>query len=102
MQKIKDVLGLHLAGGVTSRRQLARIIGCGKTAVSGCLRRAHVAGLRQWPAVECLDEQELERRLHPNQANTQLEGRRPRPELDWSEVRAELARRDHHVTLALL
>jgi transposase len=102
MQKIKDVLRLHLAGGVTSRRQLARIVGCSKTAVSDCLRRAHVAGLSHWPAVEGLDEEELERRLYPSQANTQLKGRRPRPEPDWSEVRAELARRDHHVTLALL
>lgn len=102
MQKIKDVLRLHLAGGVTSRRQLARIVGCSKMAVSDCLRRAHVAGLSQWPAVESLDEEELERRLYPSQANTQLKGRRPRPEPDWGEVRAELARRDHHVTLALL
>ena len=28
MQKIKDLLRLHLAGGVTSRRQLAQIVGC--------------------------------------------------------------------------
>ncbi len=55
-----------------------------------------------WRAVEGLDEEELERQLYPSQTNTQLKGRRPRPEPDWSEVRAELARRDHHVTLALL
>ena len=51
MQKIKDVLRLHLAGGVTSRRQLARIVGCGKTAVSDCLRRAQVTGLTDWAVV---------------------------------------------------
>ena len=44
MQKIKDVLRLHLAGGVTSRRQLALVVGCSKTAISDCLRRAQVAG----------------------------------------------------------
>src|SRR5687767_3522304 len=38
MRKIKDVLRLHLVGGVTSRRQLARTVGCGKSAVSECLR----------------------------------------------------------------
>ena len=59
MQKIKDVLRLHLAGGVTSRRQLALVVGCGKTAVSDCLRRAQVAGLTDWPAVAALDEGEL-------------------------------------------
>ncbi|HEX5206159.1 MAG TPA: IS21 family transposase [Steroidobacteraceae bacterium] len=102
MQKIKDLLRLHLAGGVMSRRQLARIAGCSKTAVSDCLRRAHVAGLSDWLAVEGLDEEELERRLYPSQANTKLKGRRPRPLPDWAEIRAELARRDHQVTLALL
>ncbi|HEX4025634.1 MAG TPA: hypothetical protein VHX52_13175 [Steroidobacteraceae bacterium] len=33
MQKIKDVLRLHLLGGMSSRRQLARAVGCGKSAV---------------------------------------------------------------------
>ena len=65
MQKIKDLLRLHLAGGVTSRRQLAQIVGCGKTAVSDCLRRAQVAGLTDWPVVAALDEGELEARLYP-------------------------------------
>lgn len=102
MQKIKDVLRLHLAGGVTSRRQLALVVGCSKTAVSDCLRRAHVAGLMDWAAVAELDEGELEKRLYPSQANSKLKGRRMRPAPDWAEIRAELARRDHHVTLALL
>ena len=34
MQKIKDVLRLHLLGGVSSCRQLARAAGCGKSAVA--------------------------------------------------------------------
>jgi hypothetical protein len=58
MRKIKDLLRLHLLGGVGSCRQLARAAGCGKTAVSDCLRRAAVAGLRDWEAVEPLDEDE--------------------------------------------
>jgi hypothetical protein len=29
LRKIKDVLRLHLVGGVASRRQLARAVGCG-------------------------------------------------------------------------
>ena len=102
MQKIKDVLRLHLAGGVTSRRQLALVVGCGKTAVSDCLRRAQVAGLTDWPAVAALDEGELEARLYPSQVDSKLKGQRLRPAPDWAEIRAELARRDHQVTLALL
>jgi len=102
MQKIKDVLRLHLAGGVTSRRQLALVVGSGKSAVSDCLRRANVAGLTDWPAIAALDEGELEARLYPSQADSKLKGRRLRPAPDWAELRAELARRDHQVTLALL
>jgi transposase len=102
MRKIKDLLRLSLVGGMTSRRQLAQAVGCSKTAVSDCLRRAVVAGLADWEAVTGLDEEELERRLYPSQSNSKLKARRPRPAPDWAEVRTELARRDHHVTLALL
>lgn len=46
MKKIKDILRLHLVGGVISRRrQLAHAVGCGKSAVSDCLHRAAAAGL---------------------------------------------------------
>jgi hypothetical protein len=65
MQKIKDVLRLHLLGGVSSCRQLARAAGCGKSAVADCLRRARVANLNDWASVAELDEGELSRRLYP-------------------------------------
>jgi transposase len=101
MRKIKDVLRLHLVGGVTSRRQLARAAGCGKTAAWECLRRASAAGLKRWEDVEGLDEEELERQLYPAlSAAPARESVRPMP--DWTKVREELARRDHQVTLALL
>jgi transposase len=100
MRRIKDVLRLHLVGGVTSRRQLARTVGCGKSAVSECLRRAAAAGLDRWETIAALDETELERRLYP--AVTVPITRKPRPLPDWTKIREELARRDHQVTLALL
>jgi hypothetical protein len=57
MQKIKDVLRMHLLGGVGSCRQLARVVGCGKSAVADCLRRAKVANLSTWaysrPSTSC-------------------------------------------------
>jgi len=40
MQKIKTFCACTWRAGLTSRRQLARIAGCSKTAVSDCLRRA--------------------------------------------------------------
>jgi hypothetical protein len=56
MRTIKEILRLHLVGGVSSRRQLARAVGCGKTAISECLRRAAAAGLTDWEAIAELDE----------------------------------------------
>ena len=44
----------------------------------------------------------LERQPYPSQAKLQLKGPRPRPEPDWSEIRSELARRDHPMTPAVL
>ena len=61
MQKINDVLRLHLVGGIDSRRQIARAVGCGKSAVSDCLRRA---GLSAWAQIAELDELELARKLY--------------------------------------
>src|SRR5450631_3340862 len=102
MQKIKDVLRLCLAGGVTSCRQLGRAVGCGKSAVSDCLRRAKVAGLLDWSQVVDLDETELARRLYPSAGGASTRALAPRPLPDWTKVREELARRDHQITLALL
>ena len=55
MRKTREILRLHLVGGVASRRQVARAMGCSKTAVSDCLRRAAAAGLSAWEAIEALD-----------------------------------------------
>jgi transposase len=103
VKKIKDLLRLHLVGGVSSCRQLGRAVGCSKTAVSDCLHRAAAAGLNAWEAITALDEAQLQKRLYPSAR----EGGAPprsvqRPLPDWPKVREELARRDHQVTLALL
>lgn len=101
MRKTKDILRLHLLAGVTSYRQIGRAVGCGKTAVAECLRRASAAGLTNWVLVDGLDEDELEQRLYP--ATTKPSPKPPsRPLPDWAWVREELARRDHKVTLMLL
>jgi transposase len=100
MRKIKDVLRIHLLAPRTSARQIARAVGCGKTAASDCLRRAAAAGLRTWETVVDLDEDELEQRLYPRSSKPVAASVRPLP--DWNSVREELARRDHKMTLALL
>ncbi|MDA8363904.1 MAG: hypothetical protein M0Z84_08830 [Gammaproteobacteria bacterium] len=100
MRHIKSILRLHFAGGIDSRRNIARAVGVSKTAVADCLKRAAAAGMSTWAAVEPLDEDALERRLYPACAPSRATRARPVP--DWAAVRAELARRDHKVTLALL
>jgi hypothetical protein len=66
VRKIKDLLRVHLVGGVNSRHQLGRAIGCSKTAASDCLRRAAVTSLTSWEVITELDETELEKRLYPS------------------------------------
>ena len=103
VRKIKDLLRLHLVGGMDSCRQLGRAVGCSKTAASDCLRRATAAGLTNWEVIADLDEEELEKQLYPSARDGGAPPRtvlRPLP--DWAKVREELARRDHQVTLALL
>jgi hypothetical protein len=91
MSKIKDILRLHLLGGVTSCRRIGRAVGCGKTAVSTCLQRAAEAGLRSWEAVKGLDEEELQRRLYRTAAAARpAPVRRERPLPDWLRNREEL------------
>jgi len=100
MRKIKEILRLRLLGGIAGARRIGLAVGCGKTAVAECLRRAVAAGLTDWAAVEALDETALEQRLYPAKCGVRLPRQRPVP--DWARIREELARRDHQVTLALL
>jgi transposase len=104
MHTIKDILRLHLLGGVTSCRRIGRAVGCGKTAVAECLQRAAAAGLASWETVAGLEEDALEAQLYPkslpSKSTTPATKSRPLP--DWARVREELARRDHKVTLMLL
>jgi transposase len=100
MRKIREVLKLHWKGGVTSGRAIARAVDCGRTSVQELLQRAQAAGLRSWEDVERLDEEALEKLLYPNAPGVRGQEARALP--DWSKIREQLARRDHHVTLALL
>jgi hypothetical protein len=43
MRKIKEILWLRLLGGVGGARRIGLSVGCGKTAVAECLRRATAA-----------------------------------------------------------
>ena len=43
MRKIKEILRLHLRGGVASTRRIGLAVGCGKSAVAECLRRGRQA-----------------------------------------------------------
>lgn len=63
MRKIREVLRLRLAGGL-SQRAIGRSLGLSQGAVCDYLNRARRAGL-SWPLPELLDDEQLERRLFP-------------------------------------
>lgn len=92
MRRVKDVLRLHLLGGVKSCRWIGRALGCGRTAVSQCLQRAAAAGLRIWDAVAALDEDALERKLYAA-AETTVDGFGIRVAPVESSIRADGSQR---------
>ena len=94
MRKIREVLRLKYACGLTSR-QIAKTRAMGRTAVADYLRRARDAGLG-WPLPEGLDDTELEQRLFPSVCI--FADKRPRP--DCAYLHRELRRKG--VTLFLL
>ncbi len=61
MRKVEEVLRLKWGAG-RSVREIARVLGIGRTTVSAYLDRAEAAGL-SWPLPEDLSAGELERRL---------------------------------------
>ena len=95
MRKIKEILRLSLACGLSCRK-ISRSCGVGHGTVWDYLARARVASL-SWERVQGLDEGELERLLFPPAAPA-LGVERPLP--DWTHLHRELRRKG--VTLALL
>ena len=95
MRKIREVLRLRLAQGL-SQRAVGESLGISTGAVNICLGRARRAGLG-WPLPEGLDDAQLERLLYPPPPAVASE-QRPLP--DWAGVHRELRR--PNVTLALL
>lgn len=63
MPRTREILRLRFVAGL-SCRQIARSIGCSRSAGSEWLKRAAVARLH-WPLPEELDEAALESRLYP-------------------------------------
>jgi transposase len=95
MRKIKEVLRLRWANGL-SKRKTAKSCGISRPAVDEYLRRAEEAGL-SWPLPADLDDGALERLLFPA-APTLPAQVRGLP--DWSTINRELKRKG--VTLFLL
>ena len=95
MRKIKDILRLKWACGL-SNRQVAASCGVARSTVAETLYRATAAGL-SWPLPADLDETQLETRLYPA---APCPTTAPRAVPDWATLHQELARKG--VTLALL
>lgn len=95
MRKIKDILRLKWACGL-SNRQVAASCGVARSTVAETLYRATAAGLA-WPLPAELDDAQLETRLYPAAPSPTAA---PRAVPDWATLHQELARKG--VTLALL
>lgn len=100
MRKLRDILRLHFLGNVTSSRKIALAVGCGKTAVLDCLRRAPLVGIASWSDVELLDETALENKFFSSAPSARGPSERAAP--DWSKLHEEMRRPGHQMTLALL
>lgn len=85
MRIIKDVLRLRFEAQL-SQRQIARSLKIGLGTVSLHLNRAKAAGL-SWPLPPEMDDQQLERRLFPNQLPSTQAGF---VEPDYAHIHAEL------------
>ena len=97
MRKIREVLRLRHACGLSERR-IALAIGLSRSTISDYLKRAGNAdGKIAWPVAAEIDDVALERRLFPSM-DLAAEAARPLP--DWDCVHKELKRRG--VTLQLL
>ena len=95
MRKIKEVLRLKWAKGLSNRR-IAAACGIGRPTVSEYLRRASEAGLT-WPLPSDLDDTHLERCLFPPPPALPADARGIP---DWASIRRELKHKS--VTLFLL
>ena len=95
MRKIRDVLRLRLALGL-SQRAVGCSLGLSQAAVSEYMGRARRAGVG-WPLPDGLGDEQLEALLFPPVPDIPVD-RRPVP--DWAWVHRELRR--PNVTLALL
>ncbi len=85
MRKIREVLRLKHAGGL-STRAIARACSIGKETVREYLCRASEAGIG-WPLPEGLGDEELEQRLFPSALREA--GKRSCP--NWALVHQELS-----------
>ena len=95
MRKIRDVLRLRFAHGL-SQRAIAASVGLSIGAVNSYLGRARMTGLR-WPLPDQLGDAELEQLLYPPRPEVAADHR---PLADWAAVHRELRR--PNVTLSLL
>jgi transposase len=87
LRKIREILRLKYEVGL-SNRAIARACRVSNSTVGDYVARAQAAGLR-WPLPEGLGEEELYRRLFPDQ---EIQTRQDRPLPDWEEIHRELSR----------
>src|SRR5512140_537814 len=89
VRKIREVIRLHFEARL-SNRAAARACQVSNSTVGEYLERAKKAGLG-WPLPEGLSDEDLYRRVYPEESNPRPETERPMP--NWEEVHRELSKR---------
>lgn len=85
MRKVRDVLRLKFDSGLSDSK-IAAAIGCARSTVQECLRRAKAAGIG-WPPPEGLDEAGLQARLYRREVAVSTT-----PTPDFTRLQHELKR----------
>ena len=98
MRKIREVLRLKFHLGLKNR-EIARSCSIPRSSVANYVFRANQAGLRFWPLVPDLGDEELEELLFPPVFTQVTSPKMPIPDFAWMN---EQLRRHKHVTLQLL
>ena len=102
VRSIREVLRLKWSLKRTDT-EVAASIRCARSTVAECLRRASVAGLRDWAEIEKLDDATLEAKLYPRSVGRCVLPTDSRPIPEWSRIHAELKQRGNEkLTLSLL
>jgi hypothetical protein len=80
-------------------RAIAKNLGCGKTVLNNCVKKAARVGLLSWDSIKDLSVVELEKKFYPTREVISVSAIDRYDEPDWTKIELEI--RNKNVTLRL-